>query len=102
VQVALQIAQSVPARVFLLWLASTASLIEVLAAPWAQTLTVDPANRLDGYSQQNLFAKNIFQLQPFAFIVADFGLGLADGDFFLTPVDAQWTVQQIKRTAYLL
>ena len=56
VQVALQIAQSVPARVFLRWLAGTASFIEVLTAPRAQTLTVDSANRFDGDGQQNLFA----------------------------------------------
>ena len=75
--------------------------VQILAALRAQSLAVIPAEELERSGQQNLLADRIFQLQAFALIIADFGFGRGDGNFFPATVNTLRTVKQIKRSVYL-
>ena len=70
--------------------------IQVAPAARTQTFAVFATNSLHRRRQQHLLAQNIFQQKTFALIIADFGLGFADRNFFAAPVHALRAVEQVK------
>ncbi|HLI62035.1 MAG TPA: hypothetical protein VKV05_01455 [Terriglobales bacterium] len=95
-------AQGLPTRVAYGLLTVAWRYIQVTAALRTQPLAIFTAQRPHWSSQQDLLPQSVFQQQPFSFIIADFGLGLADGKFFPATVDAQGAVDQVKIAVYLV
>ena len=70
--------------------------IQVAAAVRTQSLAIFAAQRPNRRRQKHLLAQSIFQKQALAHIIADFGLGLADGGLFRTPVHTLWSKDQVE------
>ena len=72
--------------------------IQIAAAVRTQSLAIVAAQRPNRRRQKYLLAQGVFQKQAFAHIIADFGLGLADGRFFGAFVYALRPINQVKTT----
>ncbi len=76
--------------------------IQIAAAQRTQSLAILAAQRPNRRRQKHLLAQGVFQKQAFAHIIADFGLGLADGRLIGAPIHPLRAVDQIKNPIHIV
>src|SRR5262249_52932911 len=88
--------QCLPARILHRRVAGTWLSIAILAATRTEALAIFTAQHFQRNREQHLLAQDVFQEQAFALIVADLGFRIGHGEFLVSGVGAQRTIQQVK------
>ncbi len=76
--------------------------VQIAAALRTQSLAIFAAQGPYRRGQQHLLPQSIFQQQPFALIIADLSLRLADGDLVGAAIHAQRTVDQVEGPIHII